>query len=289
MNEFEQYRPLLFSIAYRMLGSAMDAEDIVQEAYVRYQAVPREEIETPKAYLTTIVTRLALNQLTSARAKRELYLGPWLPEPLISADTALPPDTAKIAADYDSISLAFMVLLENLTPAERAVFILREVFDYPYDEIAAILDKSEAACRKLFSRARSYVSANRPRFEAAPDEHLRLLEHFIASTAEGDLEGLTNLLAEEATMWADGGGKARGAATLPVHGREAVARFLIGVAARFTPEGAQVSVAEVNGRPALVVRDGHGAPAFVVAIQTAKGKIEKIWAMANPDKLQGIA
>jgi len=289
MDEFEQYRPLLFSIAYRMLGSAMDAEDIVQEVYVRYQAVPREKIELPKAFLTTIVTRLALNQLSSARAQRETYLGPWLPEPIASADTAVPPDPARLFGDYDSISMAFMVLLENLTPAERAVFILREVFEYPYDEIAAILGKSEAACRKLFSRAKVYVAANRPRFQAEPDEHLRLLEQFMASTAEGDLDGLTSLLAEEATMWADGGGKARGAATRPVRGREAVARFLIGVAARFTPVDAQVSITEVNGRPALLVRDAQDAPAFVVAIEAVEGKIQKVWAMANPDKLQGVA
>jgi RNA polymerase sigma-70 factor, ECF subfamily len=293
MGAFEHYRPLLFSIAYRMTGSAMDAEDIVQEAYLRYQAVPREEIEMPKAYLTTIVTRLALNQLSSARAQRETYLGPWLPEPIISTDTAVPPDPARdplrAAEDYDSISMAFMVLLENLTPAERAVFILREVFEYPYDEIAAILDKSETACRKLLSRAKSYIAANRPRFEAKEDEHLRLLEEFIASTADGDLEGLTSLLAEEATMWADGGGKARGAATRPVYGREAVARFLIGVSARFTPVDARVTVATVNGRPALVVRNGRNEPAFVVAIETSGGKIQKIWAMANPDKLRGVA
>jgi RNA polymerase sigma-70 factor (ECF subfamily) len=289
MNEFEAYRPLLFSIAYRMLGSAMDAEDVVQETYVRYQAVPREEVESPKAYLTTIVTRLALNQLTSARAKRESYLGPWLPEPLLSAESAVAPDPARIVADADSISIAFMVLLESLTPAERAVFILREVFDFPYAEIAAILDKSEGACRKLFSRAKGYVAANRPRFEPQEEEHLRLLEQFMASTAEGNLEGLTDLLAEEAIMWADGGGKARGAATRPVRGRLAIAQFLIGVAARFTPPDARVSVAEVNGRAALVVRDAQDAPAFVVALETGGGKIHKVWAIANPDKLRGVA
>jgi RNA polymerase sigma-70 factor (ECF subfamily) len=289
MNEFEQYRPLLFSIAYRMTGSAMDSEDIVQEVYIRCQAVDQEKIEYPKAYLTTAVTRLALNHLTSARVQRETYLGPWLPEPIAGSNMAISPDPARLFSDYDSISLAFLILLENLTPAERAVFILREVFEFPYTEIAAILDKSETACRKLFSRARIYVSANRPRFEVQPDEHLRLLEQFIASTAEGDLDGLTNLLAEDAVMWADGGGKARGAATRPVYGRARVAQFLIGVAARFTPVGARVSIANVNGRPALVVRDAQSAPAFVVAIETGGGKIHKIWAMANPDKLRGVS
>jgi RNA polymerase sigma-70 factor (ECF subfamily) len=288
MNQFEQYRPLLFSIAYRMTGSAMDAEDIVQETYVRYQGVAQEDIENPKAYLTTIVTRLALNHLTSARVQRETYLGPWLPEPIVSGSIAAAPDPARIVGDYDSISLAFMVLLENLTPAERAVFILREVFEFPYAEIAAILEKSEVACRKLFSRGRAYILANRPRFQVQPDEHLRLLEQFIASTAKGDLDGLTNLLAEDAVMWADGGGKARGAATQPLYGREKVAQFLIGVSERFTPVGARVSVGNVNGRPALIVRDAQHIPAFVVAIETGSGKIQKIWAMANPDKLRGV-
>ena len=289
MIQFEQYRPLLFSIAYRMTGSAMDAEDIVQEAYIRFQAVDQEKIENPKAYLTTTVTRLALNYLTSARVQRETYLGPWLPEPIAGGDTTISPDPAHLFGEYDSISLAFMVLLENLTPAERAVFILREVFEFPYTEIAAILDKSEAACRKLSSRARSYISANRPRFQVQPDEHLRLLEQFIASTEKGDLPGLTNLLAEDAMMWADGGGRARGAATQPLDGREKVAQFLIGVSERFTPVNARVSIADVNGRPALVVRDAQNMPAFVVAIETGGGKIQKIWAMANPDKLHGIS
>ena len=289
MNEFEQYSPLLFAIAYRMLGSVMDAEDIVQETYVRYQAVEPESVQVPKAYLTTIVTRLALNYLTSARAQRETYLGPWLPEPVVSAEASLPPDPAQVVSTYDSISIAFLVLMENLTPAERAVFILHEVFDYPYNEIAAILGKSEAACRKLFSRARVHMTANRPRFEAEEGEHLRLLEQFIASTSEGDLEGLTSLLAEDATMWADGGGKARGAATRPVHGREAVARFLIGVAARFTPVDPRIEISVVNGRPALVVRDAYNVPAFVVAIETGGGMIRRVWAIANPDKLLGVA
>ncbi|MFN2136033.1 MAG: RNA polymerase sigma-70 factor [Candidatus Promineifilaceae bacterium] len=289
MNEFEAYRPLLFAIAYRMLGSAMDAEDIVQEAYVRYQAVARGEVESPKAYLTTIVTRLALNHLNSARVQRETYLGPWLPEPVLSSESVMAPDPARLAADADSISIAFLVLLENLTAAERAVFILREVFDFPYVEIAAILDKSEGACRKLFSRAKGYMAANRPRFEPREEEHLRLLEQFISATAEGDVSGLTDLLAEEVTLWADGGGKARGAATRPVSGREAVARLLIGVAARFTPPDARVRIDTVNGRPALLVYDAVNHPALVVAVETGDGLIRKVWAMANPDKLHGIA
>lgn len=288
MNEFEQYRRLLFSIAYRMTGSVMDAEDIVQEAYVRYQSVDREEIENPKAYLTTITTRLTLNHLDSARVQRETYLGPWLPEPVLVTDQPVLATPSRQASDFDSISMAFMVLLENLTPAERAVFILREVFDYPYDEISEILEKSEVACRKLYSRAKTYVAANRPRFKAKPSEHRRLLEQFVTASTSGDLDGLTHLLTEEATLWADGGGKVRGAAIHPVRGREAVARFLMGAAARFTPVGASIGIVEVNGLPALLVRDEQGAPAFVSSIEVKDGKIDKIWATANPDKLRGL-
>lgn len=288
MNEFEQYRSLLSSIAYRMTGSVMDAEDIVQEAYIRYQSVDRETIENPRAYLTTIVTHLSLNHLASARVQRETYLGPWLPEPVLGADQPALSNPSRRASDIDSISMAFMVLLENLTPPERAVFILREVFDYPYREIAEILEKSEAACRKLYSRAKTYVTANRPRFEAKPSEHRRLLEQFHTATTSGDLDGLTHLLTEEATLWVDGGGKVRGAATRPVFGREAVAQFLMAGAARFTPEGASTSISEINGLPALFVRDAKGAPAFVASIEVRDGKIDKVWATANPDKLKGL-
>jgi RNA polymerase sigma-70 factor (ECF subfamily) len=287
MNEFEDYRRLLFSIAYRMTGSVMDAEDIVQDAYMRYQSVDRETIENPKAYLTTIATRLALNYLTSASVQRETYLGPWLPEPVLGTDQPVLARPADAGSDFDTISIAFMVLLENLTPAERAVFILREVFDYPYDEIAEILDKSETACRKLFSRGKAYVSANRPRFKAKPSEHQRLLEQFVAASASGDLDGLTQLLTGEATLWVDGGGKVRGAATRPVIGREAVALFLIEGGERFTPVGASASISEINGLPALLVRDAEGAPAFFASIEVRDGKIDKFWATVNPDKLKG--
>lgn len=286
MNEFEQYHPLLFSIAYRMTGSAMDAEDIVQEAYVRYQAVDRETIENRKAYLTTITSRLALNHLSSARVQRETYPGPWLPEPVLGVDQPLLAAPARRAGDLDSISMALMVLLENLTPAERAVFILREVFDYGYDEIGEMLEKSASACRKLFSRAKAYIAANRPRFKPEPSEHRRLLEQFVAASTNGDLAGLTGILTDEATLWADGGGKVRGAATRPLSGREAVARFLLGAAARFTPAGASFAIVPVNGLPGLVVRNGAGTAVFVASIEVRDGQIDKVWATANPDKLR---
>lgn len=285
MNDFEIYRPLLFSIAYRMLGSVFDAEDILQEAYLRYQAIDEETVESPKALLTTIVTRLCLNLLSSARIQRETYLGPWLPEPLMDEyNPAMSNQTPK--ADYESISMAFMVLLENLTPLERAVFILREVFDYEYGEIATILERSEAACRKLFSRAKAYITANKSRFIATPEEHLRMLESFTQTINSGDMEGLVNLLAEEVVFWADGGGKVSGAATQPIYGAQEVATFLMS-STRLAPAGSEASFAFVNSRPALVLRRPEGQPFVIVMFEVGEGRIQRIWSVANPDKLRG--
>ena len=201
-SSFESYRPLMFSIAYRMLGSATEAEDIVQEAYLRYQAVAPGSIVSPKAFLSTIVTRLCLNQLQSARVQRETYIGPWLPEPIFTEtdERANPKHQAEM---HDSISFAFLVLLEELTPLERAVFLLREVFEYEYDEIATILDKDPAACRQVFSRAKKHVTDGKPRFTPAPEAHRRLLSQFMQATSAGDLDGLTALLAADVVMWAD--------------------------------------------------------------------------------------
>ena len=285
---FQQYRPLLFSLAYRMLGSASEAEDILHDAYLRFLYVGLSEIEYPKAYLSAIITRLCLNQLTSARARRETYLGPWLPEPILSAEHPELADPEARAAEYDSISLAFLALLERLTPAERAVFILREVFEFEYAEIGEILEKSEAACRKLFSRAKRFIAANRPRFQASPEAHGRLLKEFMQAAGEGDLEGLTALLAEDVTFWADGGGKVRGAALQAVCGRVDVARFVIGVTARFTPQDARFDVADVNGKPTLLIRHADGTPAIVVSIAVDEAHIHQIWVIANPDKLGAV-
>ena len=203
LTTFQQHRPLLFSIAYRMLGSVTDAEDILQDAYLRFQSAPLTAIESPKAYLSTIVTRLCLNHLTSARAQREMYVGPWLPEPILGTDQPELGNPEAQADRNESVSMAFLVLLERLTPAERAVFLLREVFEYEYDEIAGMLEKSEGACRQLFSRAKDRITANRRRFQVSPEEHRRLLEEFMRAAVNGDLHNLTNLLAEDATIWAD--------------------------------------------------------------------------------------
>jgi RNA polymerase sigma-70 factor (ECF subfamily) len=288
LDLFQRHHPLLFSIAYRLLGSAQEAEDILQEAYLRFEPVKLAEIDNPRAYLSTIVTRLCLNHLASARVRRETYLGPWLPEP-VGGDRH--PDLAgpeQHALDADSISLAFLVLLENLTPAERAVFILREVFEFSYAEIGEMLEKSEAACRKLFSRARGYIRAHRPRFEVDPEAHHRLLGEFMQAVGQGDLEGLTALLAEDVTFWADGGGVVRGAALRAITGRENVARFMLGVTEKFMPQGAQVDVVVINGQPSILIRHADGRPALVISLAPAAGGIGKIWVIANPEKLGAI-
>ena len=285
---FQEHRRLLFSLAYRLLGRATEAEDVLQDAYLRFLGASLADIESPKAYLSTIVTRLCLNQLTSARAQRETYVGPWLPEPVLDTDHPELNSPEARAIEYETISLAFMVLLERLTPAERAVFLLREVFDYEYGEIAGILDRSEAACRQLFSRAKDRIAAERPRFEASPEEHHRLLEQFTRAVTGGDLDGLMTLLADDVTAWADGGGKVRGAALRPIHGRANVARFLIGVTARFAPADARLAVANVNGKPTLLIRRSDGTAAVVVSIDVDRARIRNIWAIGNPDKLGGV-
>jgi RNA polymerase sigma-70 factor (ECF subfamily) len=281
MGSFEEYRPLLFSIAYRMLGSAMEAEDIVQDAYLRYQATPPERIQSPKAFLSTIVTRLCLDHLKSAQAQRETYIGPWLPEPLLTGESAMLP-----SRDYDSISMAFLVLLESLTPVERAVFLLHEVFDYDYADIARIVGKEEAACRQLFSRAKKHIAERRPRFHSTPEEHQAMIGKFLMAVQGGDLDGLMNLLADDITWYSDGGGKVT-AATRPIHGRDRVARFALALP-RFRPEGVSVEIAEVNGRPAVIFRRADGTPLFVFTFDVANGKIHRVWAVGNPDKLKHL-
>jgi RNA polymerase sigma-70 factor (ECF subfamily) len=283
--QFENYRPLMFSIAYRMLGSAADAEDIVQDAYLRYQAVPPETIVSPKAFLGTIVTRLSLTRLQSAHAQRETYIGPWLPEPVLTErDSRLIP-TEQINLD-DSLSMAFMVLLEELTPLERAVFLLREVFDYEYVEIAEMVGKEETACRQLLSRAKKHIAAHRPRFKPDREEHRRLLDRFMQVVQTGEMDGLMQLLADDVTLWADGGGKARGAALHPLHGREVVARFVV-ASTHFIAGDYHVELADINGEPAVVLRVGDEAR-VVLFITVARGRLQEIRAIGNPDKLKHV-
>jgi RNA polymerase sigma-70 factor, ECF subfamily len=284
MDQFELYRPLMFSIAYRMLGSVTEAEDTLQNAYVRYRQMPADSIASPKAFLSTVVTRLCLNHLQTARVQRESYLGPWLPEPLLTEDD--PGSPTSQAEMLESISMAFLVLLERLTPVERAVFLLREVFDYPYAEIAAIVDKEEATCRQILSRAKKFMAAEHPRFNPSTPQHRQLLQQFMDAVEEGDLAGLTQLLASDVTMWADGGGKVRGAATRPLHGPQAVARFTI-ASLRYIQERFTMEITEANRESAILLRvDGH--PFVVVSVTIVQQHIVEIRVIGNPEKLKHL-
>jgi RNA polymerase sigma-70 factor (ECF subfamily) len=283
-TQFETYRPLLFSIAYRMLGSATDAEDIVQEAYLRYQATAPSQIVSPKAFLSTIVTRLCLNQLRSAKAQRETYLGPWLPEPVLTGTDEPFAPTQQVEL-HETLSLAFLVLLEQLTPLERAVFLLRDVFDYDYKEIAPIIGKTEAACRQLSRRAKQHIAAHRPRFKPTPDAHHQIFTQFLRAAKSGDLDGLLQLLADDVTLWADSGGKVRGIKR-PLRGREVVARFLL-ASPQIPSESYQPDIAIVNGEPAMILRADSEAR-VVVSISIDQGLIYAIWVIGNPDKLKWV-
>jgi len=290
MESFEAYRPYLFAIAYRMLGSAMDAEDMVQETYLRYQATPPETISSLKAFLTTIITRLCMDQLHLARRKRELYVGPWLPEPINTTTTFESIDPQERVDTEETISLAFLLLMEQLQPIERAVFLLREVFEYDYSEIADFLGKSEAACRQSFSRAKKHLADHRPRFQAPADTQKQLLTGFLQAIQAGEMSSLMNLLAEDVTFWGDGGGKVKGAATRPISGRVAVARFFLetqNVFRRSLPEDARPELTEVNRQPALVIRSSERVYS-VLMIEVEDGNIQTIRVVANPDKLARV-
>jgi RNA polymerase sigma-70 factor (ECF subfamily) len=285
-ESFETYRTYLFAVAYRMLGSAMDAEDMVQETYLRYQATPKDAIQSLKAFLTTIISRLCVDQLHLARRQREEYLGPWLPEPIITAEPLHAANPEERVDTEESISLAFLMLLEQLQPIERAVFLLREVFEYDYPEIATFLDKSEVACRQWFSRAKKHLADHRPRFHTSPDTHQQLLANFLQAAQAGEMPALMHLLSEEVTLWVDSGGKVKGAATRPIAGRESVARFSLGTR-RFLPAGARVELAEVNGQLALIFRTDDRAY-LVLTIEVEAQQIQTIRIIANPEKLAHV-
>jgi RNA polymerase sigma-70 factor (ECF subfamily) len=286
VESFETYRAYLFGLAYRMLGSAQDAEDLVQETYLRYQAAPPETIRSLKAYLTTIISRLCVDQLQLARRKREVYMGPWLPEPIPTPAITEAADPEQRAQTQESVSLAFLVVLEQLQPFERAVFLLREVFAYEFAEIAAILGKSETACRRSFSRARLHLRAQRPRFPISPDDHRRLLGEYFQAVQTGELAPLLDLLADNVTLWADGGGQAQTAVLRPIRGRDAVARLSLGTR-RFWPADYQAAIEDVNGQAALVMRAG-GHTWTVLTIAVEEERIQAIWIIANPEKLARI-
>jgi RNA polymerase sigma-70 factor (ECF subfamily) len=281
---YADLRPAAFAVAYRMLGSVSEAEDAVQEGFLRLHRAISEgaEIESPRAYLTAVVTRVCIDQLRSARARRETYVGEWLPEPLVDDDPARHAEMA------DSLSLAFLVLLESLSPEQRAAFLLREVFDYPYDQIAEIVGKSEANARQLATRARRHVDEGRPRFEASREARDALADRFFAAIGDGNLEGLEELLAEDVVLHGDGGGKAPALARA-LHGRPRVQRTLgawAKLAARLLP--VTFRRVEVNGQPGAIAFDPEGRVINVMALDISDGRIQAIRSVVNPDKLHHL-
>jgi RNA polymerase sigma-70 factor (TIGR02957 family) len=286
-EQFDELRPSAFAIAYRMLGSVSEAEDVVQEGFLRlHQArAGGERIESPRAYLSTVVSRLSLDHLRSARVRRETYVGEWLPEPLLAGTTDDPARKAEMA---DSLSLAFLVLLESLSPEQRASFLLREVFDEPYDRIAEIVGTSEQNARQLATRARRHVQQRRPRFEASATQREELATRFFAAAEEGDLQGLEELLAHDVVFRGDGGGKAPAAARA-IHGRAKVARLLIaGMRALARLGGFTARREEVNGQPGALFLDHEGRLISVAILDIAQGQIQGVNAIVNPDKLRHL-
>jgi RNA polymerase sigma-70 factor (TIGR02957 family) len=285
-EEFDELRPSAFAIAYRMLGSVSEAEDVVQEGFLRLHRAREggERIESPPAYLSTVVSRLSLDQLRSARVRREAYVGEWLPEPLVAnADD----DPARKAEMADSLSLAFLVLLESLSPEQRAAFLLREVFDEPYDRIADIVGTSEQNARQLVTRARRHVEERRPRFEASREQREELATRFFAAAEDGDLEGLEELLAHDVVLRGDGGGKAPALARA-LHGRARVARTLTAWLRAATRSGITWRRQEVNGQPGALFLDREGGLIGVLVLDVAEGQIQGVSSIVNPDKLQHL-
>jgi RNA polymerase sigma-70 factor (ECF subfamily) len=278
----------MFAVAYRMLGTIADAEDAVQDAWLRWSAAHREQVADQRAYLARIVVNTALNRLRAARARREAYVGPWLPEPLL---TETGPDPAARAELAESVSMAMLVVLESLTPDERAVFVLREVFGFSHAEIGATLDRPDAAVRQLAHRAREHVQARRPRFDVDWNQQREVTERFLAAAAGGDIDGLVAVLAPQVTLLTDGGGKTR-AALRPIAGPAKVARFIAGIATRpylgIETSAVSLDAAEINGAPGTLISAG-GQPIAVLTMAVVDGRITAIQLLVNPDKLRAIA
>jgi RNA polymerase sigma-70 factor (ECF subfamily) len=283
---YRELRPFAFSIAYRMLGTASEAEDVVQESFLRLHRAGADEVRAPKSFLATVATRLSIDRLRSARARREQYFGTWLPEPIVTDDELEARDEADTA---DSLSLAFLVLLESLTPVERAVFLLRDVFDYEYGEIARIVGKREDNVRQIAARARRHVDERRPRFDASRAERERLAERFFAAAVAEDRDALAELLAPDVAFYGDGGGKVRGAIPRPVFGRDRVTRLLLGFARTGVELELRMRLAEVNGQPGAVFFDPDGSPFSVLTVDVAEGAVTAVRSIVNPDKLRHIA
>lgn len=279
---FETHRPGLERLAYRMLGSLADADDVMQDAYLRWSGADPSSVRSPRGYLAAVVTRLCIDRRQAIEERKKTYIGPWLPEPLVEPGKDEP---ARHLETAESVSLALMVVLESLSPFERAAYLLRRIFDLGYDEIANMLGKTEAACRQLVSRAEGRIQAGRPRFEARVEDAERLTTAFLEACTTGDLDGLLAVLSTDATLYADGGGKAL-AALAPIHGADRVARFFLGIA-RKAPDGVEICSVRVNGQPGLLARL-QGQIAQVLAFDVIDGRIETIFAIRNPDKLARI-
>ncbi|MEU9667587.1 RNA polymerase sigma-70 factor [Streptomyces bobili] len=282
---FEEHRSFLLGVAYRMLGRVADAEDVVQDAWLRWAAADRGDVREPRAYLVRVVTRLALDRLARIKARNEAYVGPWLPEPYVTDFGDTVQDTAERAVLADSVSLAVLVVLESLSPLERAVFVLREAFGYPHADIAAVLDRSESAVRQLAGRARRHVDERRPRYDVDPVQRRELTERFLAAAAEGDLAGLLDLLAPDVRLVGDSGGKSK-APLRVLESADHVGRFLVGVT-RKSVFDLTVRVLELNGGPAVLVLSG-GKPDSVLQLDVADGRVQTVYAVRNPDKLRAL-
>jgi RNA polymerase sigma-70 factor, ECF subfamily len=287
-ESYQDLRPLLFSIAYRMLGSVNEAEDIVQESFVRYQQALVEqdaEIESPKAYLSAVATRLAIDHLRSARVRKETYIGEWLPEPLLTDEQA--PDGARHAEDADSLSMAFLLLLERLSPVERAVFLLHDVFDYGYDEVAEIVDKSEDNCRQLAVRARRHVDEHKPRFEASRREREQLAARFFDAVEQGDMDGLIDMLSADVVVYGDSGGISP-SWPRPIVGRERVRRLLVGLGRHSNERGGSMRRTEINGQPGVIFLAADGRLINVMTIDIADGVVQTVRTIINREKLRHL-
>jgi len=290
---YESLRPLLFSIAYRMLGSVTEAEDVVQEAFLRYHRAVGEhgQPDSPKAYLSTVVTRLSIDQLRSARSRRESYVGEWLPEPLLTSAESLyqpAPDPATHAEQADSLSMAFLLLLERLTPLERAVFLLHDVFDYDYDETASVVGRSTTAVRQLSRRARLHIEAGRPRFDVEAAERAALSERFFAAVSGGDMDGLLGLLAEDVEVHGDSGGVPP-SWRRPIVGREHVAKLMSTIANQIRHVQGSLRPTEVNGQPGALVLASDGSLIAVLSIDIADGQVQTVRSVISRAKLQHLA
>ncbi|MES9539529.1 MULTISPECIES: RNA polymerase sigma-70 factor [unclassified Actinomadura] len=280
-DPYLEHRRLLFGTAYRLLGSVADAEDVLQDAWLNWNAADRTAVRNPRAYLVRMVTNLALNRLNSARATRETYVGPWLPEPLLTS-----PDIAQETELADTVSTAMLVILETLSPLERAVFVLREVFGYTHAEIADTLDRPEATVRQIARRARTHVQARRPRFDADPAQREKVTARFIAACSGGDLNAVMQLLAPDVTAWSDGGGKVT-AALRPVHGPDNVARWFLGVLAKPVSAGVALRPATINGELGILVTLDD-RPLGALTYDLAEDGIQNLRLQINPDKLTGL-